>query len=184
MRPSASPSQTKTMSPHRSSILFCCSTAFLQSERLLLKNVIRLGTDSSHPSTTMAAPYFSASSLFLTFVCLSLALQTHRPPGVHINHQHTVSGEISPLKLGWIPPPNRLFGSAENTQKKVCFSVRVISGQTTAHKMKNTRTKDHSRLHASQWHTSLQQPRQKQTGKGNPGPTGMLLANKVRHTGH
>lgn len=53
MRPSASPSETKRMPPHKSYILFCCSAAFVHTEWLNLSGVICLGTDLSHLSTTM-----------------------------------------------------------------------------------------------------------------------------------
>lgn len=141
MRPSVSPSETTTMSPHQSYILFCCSAAFLHTERLRLNGIICLGTDCSHLTTAMAAPYFwiclfPVSDLRLS-VTRSANKQTFRRS--HQPSTHCLRGK-QPFQTGTDPPPHRLFGNAENTSLFFClYHLRTNnSAQNEIHKNKRT----------------------------------------------
>lgn len=130
MRPSASPSGTKTMAPHKSYILFCCSAAFVHTEWSNLNNVICLGTDLSHLSTTMAAPYFwicffpvSDPRLSLTrAVCKHTSIRAFTQPSTHC-----LKGK-QPFETG-TGSPHRLFGRVYLEVRKTLSVFLCVSSQ-------------------------------------------------------
>lgn len=162
MRPSASPSETKRMPPHKSYILFCCSAAFVHTKWLNLSGVICLGTDLSHLSTTMdlLTTYFWICFFPVSDPRLSLTRSVCKHTGIQA-FTSTINtlfkGKAALSNWDGFPPQviwKSLFGSAENTS--LFFCVYHLRTSNSVQNEIHTRTKAHSRLHASQWHTTIQ----------------------------